>query len=799
MGPRGTGSPARTRLGLEAGAARLTPFSGRELELARLERWWREADDGKGRVVLITGEAGLGKSRIVHELWQRVRHQGMGLEARCSSFHRNTPLHPFVEMLTNSFGFDPADTGEARRTKLHQGLAALGPRAEELLPAFSAWLSLGGSAAAMTADAAPKVDRRVLIAAIIEWILALAETKPILLVCEDIHWSDPTSREAIDRLVDQARLARVMLVLTFRPGFSPPWKGTVVNHLDLQPLSVDEARALVAAVPEQTALDSATIVSRADGNPLFLEELIKDGNESRHARGAAGVPPTLRSLLAARLDRLGAARRLAQAAAVCGRTFRYPLLALLATEDESRAIDLEAGLARLLDAEIIFQRGTSPRASFSFKDALLQEATYETLPARDRRRWHGLLARRIPDLDPDLAATQPEVVAMHWAAAGRPGESFEWWNRAGLRALERSAYAEASHTFEHALRALPKAVEPADRRGREIELRLALTAAEGGRNLASDVVRRHVRRLEVLCAGLEGGDQLVTALFQSARIRLARGELRAALHIVERLRGLTDGVRDWYLRAGVESQVANMLTFCGRLAEADRFFDHCLESYARAEPRPEAPLTIDPLAMAHYCKALREWLRGRSGSARSSLDAAIEHADRLGNPFSQAFTRLYGAGIALLNGDAERSSGLFTRGAQIAIGVDSIGLLAFARMFETEPDSATPAGGDRAGRRQEALRSHQETGYRFMRSLGIAELAHALEVEGRPDEALATLVAATSEAAHGEDAFLLPEMLRRRGELLARLGRIDEAETMLRRSQKAARRGDAAGLELEGR
>ena len=270
---------ARQRLGLEAGAARLTPFAGRELELARLERWWREADDGKGRVVLITGEAGLGKSRIVHELWQRVRHQGMGLEARCSSFHRNTPLHPFVEMLTHAFGLDRTDAGEARQTKLHQGLAALGPRADELLPAFSAWLSLGGSAAAMTADAAPNVDRRVLIAAIIEWILALAETKPILLICEDVHWSDPTSREAIDRLVDQVRLARVMLVLTFRPRFSPPWKGTAVNHLDLQPLSADEARAMVAAAPEQAALDPASIVSRADGNPLFLEELIKDAND----------------------------------------------------------------------------------------------------------------------------------------------------------------------------------------------------------------------------------------------------------------------------------------------------------------------------------------------------------------------------------------------------------------------------------------------------------------------------------------------------------------------------------------
>ena len=344
---------------------------------------------------------------------------------------------------------------------------------------------------------------------------------------------------------------------------------------------------------------------------------------------------------------------------MCGRTFRYPLLALLATDDESRAIDLEAGIARLLDAEIIFQRGTSPRASFSFKDALLQEAAYETLAARDRRRWHGLLARRIPDLDPDLAATQPEVVATHWAAAGKPEEAFEWWNRAGLRALERSAYLEASYTLEQALRALPKAVGPAERRGREIELRLALTAAEGGRNLASDVVRRHVRRLEALCAGLEGGDQLVSALFQSARIRLARGELRAALSIVERLQGLIGGVRDWYLRAGVESQVANMLTFCGRLAEADRFFDQCLENDARAELKPAAPLSIDPLAMALYCNFLRDLLRGRSDSARPGAPTAPRDADRLGNQASQAFTWLYGAGIARLSRLNERPGGLW--------------------------------------------------------------------------------------------------------------------------------------------
>ncbi len=446
---------ARRRLGLDTGAARLTPFTGRELELERLERWWRDADNGKGRVVLVTGEAGIGKSRIVHELWQRIHERAVGLEARGSSLHQNTPLFPFVEMITRAFGLDHADTGEVREIKLRHGLAALGPRAEELLPAFSDWLLPAGGSPLATTGAARGVDRRVLIGAILEWILALAETKPILLVCEDVHWSDPTSREAIDQLVDQVRLARVMLVLTFRPEFSPPWRGTAVDHMALQPLNADEMRALIAAVPGNNTQIEASIVGRADGNPLFFEELIKDAGEARQAP-AAGIPLTLQSLLAARLDRLGPAKYLAQAAAVCGRTFRYPLLAALAADDARPEIDLEAGLARLRDAEIVFQRGTPPRASFSFKHALLQEAAYDSLPSGQRRRWHALLARVIPDVEPEIAATQPEVIAMHWASAGRAAEAFEWWHRAGVRAHERSAYAEAIHALEQALRALPK-------------------------------------------------------------------------------------------------------------------------------------------------------------------------------------------------------------------------------------------------------------------------------------------------------------------------------------------------------
>jgi hypothetical protein len=281
---------AHQRLGLEAGAARLTPLAGREHELAGLERWWRDAAAGRGQVVLLSGEAGVGKSRLVHQLWQSVRHQGVGLEARCSSFQANTPLLPLVRMVAAAVDFDAADAGDAREANLRQGLASLGSRADEIAAVFSAWLPAATGPALSRLGSSRGADRGAFIAALLEWIVALAETRPVLLVCEDIQWSDPTTREAIDRLVEQVRTAPVLLVLTFRPDFSPAWKGTGVNHLALQPLREEEARALLAAAPRHSAaaVDDAAIVARADGNPLFLEELLHYAIEAAAAPAATG-------------------------------------------------------------------------------------------------------------------------------------------------------------------------------------------------------------------------------------------------------------------------------------------------------------------------------------------------------------------------------------------------------------------------------------------------------------------------------------------------------------------------------
>jgi hypothetical protein len=414
---------AREGLGLEASAARLTPLVNRQLDLARLERWWRDAVEGRGQTVLLSGDAGIGKSRTVHELWQRIGLEGVGLEARCSSFDPATPLLPFVRMIAHAARLESTDLAEARTAKLRQVLSALGPRIDEVLTVFSTWVA-PPAAARVLSTGLTESDQRSFIAAAEDWILALTETKPVLLVVEDIQWSDPTSREAIHELIDLARSARVLLVVTFRPTFTPPWKGTSVNHLVLQPLAPDEAHALIEALPRGAAGEVASIVDRADGNPLFLEELALHEQEAG-ARSQLEVPRSLRGLLAARLDRLGSAKRIAQAGAVLGRTFSYPLLEALAGT-EGGAPGLEAGLARLLDAEILFQRGPLPRATFTWKHALLREAAYDSVPLNARRRLHALAATALPTLDPATVASRPELVARHWIEAGRRDQAFPW-------------------------------------------------------------------------------------------------------------------------------------------------------------------------------------------------------------------------------------------------------------------------------------------------------------------------------------------------------------------------------------
>ena len=782
---------AREGLGLNARASRLTPLANRSLDLAHLERWWRDAREGRGQAVLLSGEAGIGKSRIVHELWQRVGPDSSGLEARCSSFHPNTPLHPFVRMVAHAAGIEDSDSGVARTAKLRRTLIALGPRAEELLAVFSAWLSASDAPALTVSGGASEADRRTFIDALDEWILSLAESRPLLLVVEDVHWSDPTTREAIEKLINLVHVARVLLVVTFRPSFTPPWKRTDINHLVLQPLAPDEARALVAAMPQGEVREAGAIVDRADGNPLFLEELTLHEQEAR-ASSHLEVPGSLHGLLAARLDRLGSAKRIAQAAAVCGRTFSYVMLeALTGTDADTPGLD--AGLARLLDAEILFQRGPVLRSAFTWKHALLREAAYESLPDRERRRLHERAARALLELEPTNCALHPQEVASHWTEAGHHQDALEWWRRAGLRALERSAYEEADRLFDRALRSLRRTPNNADRRRRELDLRLDLTSLEMGRHgPASAQAARQAGMADKLCAGLALDDEVARAILLSARVRFARGEMRRTLRILEPLRAFDDRIQNPYLRASVLTQAANLLTSLGRLDESDRFQNRAIEAYGEATERPAGALTTDPLAHLLITRASNEWLRGRAGESTRSIDQAIAHTERLGHPFSRAMILVLAASLSMRRRDWVRFRALIDDAARAAAAVGSYWLIDMSNVMAPLADmSLDPAA--RAERLRAALAV--PPGTRLYRSVPMSELADLLASLGHDDEARRVMDDATAEARRW-DIGLLPEILRRRSELAARLGRLEEAEADLRRGVRAAHRRGVLGLEL---
>ncbi len=790
---------AQERLGLETSPARLTRLAGRQLELARLERAWRNAGEGRGQVVLLSGEAGLGKSRMLHELWLRVGSNGIGLEARCSSFHPSTPLHPFVRLVAHAARIENDDSGDARTKKLRGMLTALGARTDDLLPVFSAWLSAAPDASPLAPrGAASETDRRSFIAAFHEWIVALAETRTVLLVVEDVHWCDPTSREAIDGLIGLVRTARVLLVVTFRPSFTPTWKGTGIDHLTLQPLAPDEARALVAAIPRGVLGDAAAIVDRADGNPLFLEELALHEHEAGAISEADQVPRSLRGLLAARLGRLGSAKRIAQAAAVCGRTFSYQMLEAL-TGTEADVPGLDAGLARLLDAEILFQRGPLLRAGFTWKHALLREAAYESLSLRERRRLHALAALALPDLDPAAVASRPELLARHWTEAGRPDQAFGWWRQAGLRALERCAYVEARRDLESALDAVPRiASTPEQRRRRKLELRLALTSIEMGQHgPGSNEAGRSARRAEALCRGVVHGDDLVHALFLAVRVRLTRGELRPALRLAERLAALSDGIRDQYLRAAILAQSGNLFCCLGRLDRAATLLDRSVEIYALTTDRPAGWLTTDPMVNLYYARATIAWMRGCLTECRAQVDAGVAHADSLGHPFSQALMRVYCAPLALLAGDHAWFVELLSFGERQAAAVESGFLIRLAGLLLPLVEPALSPG-ERAQRMEAALRDSEQIGFRLCRSIALGELAALQARAGSKEQAVQTIDEAMVEATRRMDRSFLPEILRRRAELRASWGQEGEALADLRRSLREARRQGAFGLELRG-
>ena len=437
--------------------ARSTGFVGRKAEIEFALSRQLLAWQGQGQVVLISGEAGIGKSRLVATLSEslasgshrRVRYQ-------CSPYHTNSALHPFIAQLERAAGIGLQDTPGQKLDKLEAMLALGTQQVATATPLIAALLSIPTGERYPPLTLSPVQQRRQTFAALLDQLEGLARQKPVLIVCEDMHWADATTLELFDLTVDRIRGLPILVLLTFRPEFEPPWTGLAnVSLLRLDRLDRQDTRALVEQVTVGRKLPGemvTQIVDRTDGIPLFVEELTKMVLESGLLVEDAGryrldsplpplaIPATLHDSLMARLDRLAPVKEVAQIGAAIGRDFSYTLLRCVAGRDD---LALSAALGQLEEAELLLRRGKPPEAIYSFKHALVQEAAYESLLKSRRHLLHKHIGDVLRDQFPVIAETEPEVVAHHFTEAGLSEVALEWWRKAGQQALKRSAYSEA--------------------------------------------------------------------------------------------------------------------------------------------------------------------------------------------------------------------------------------------------------------------------------------------------------------------------------------------------------------------
>jgi predicted ATPase len=453
-----------------------TPFIGRVEELALLERRWQQAKAGEGSVVLLSGEPGIGKSRLVQTLLERIGGEPhTRLRYFCSPHHQDSALYPIIAQLERAAGFRREDTIEQRFDKLETLLRQATNNISEAATLLAELLSIPAGGRYPPLNLTPQKRKEKTLRALVEQVERLTARQPVLMLFEDAHWSDPTSLELLDLIVDRAPRLALLLILTYRPSpaygeFAPPWAGRPhVSLLTLSRLPQRERRAMIASVIGGKALPkeiAAQIVDRTDGVPLFVEELTKavlesglliDSGDHYDVAGPApslAIPATLHASLLARLDRLAPVREVAQIGAALGRQFSHELISAVAGMPHHQVND---ALEQLVGAELIYRRGTQPDAEYTFKHALVQDAAYSTLLRSRRQQLHARIAAIIEDRFPEIVAVQPALLAHHCEQAGLGEKAIDYWLTAARQAWSRSMLAEAVALLRRGLEAGPPA------------------------------------------------------------------------------------------------------------------------------------------------------------------------------------------------------------------------------------------------------------------------------------------------------------------------------------------------------
>ena len=795
--------------GRRSGSLQLTPLVGRDEEITSLTRRWGRARQGDGQLVVIVGEPGLGKSRLLEEFHVRLRDTPhTWSEWSCSQLLQNTPLHPIAEWGRQRFGGTDVLANQ-RLAELEGSLGQVKLDPAENVPLLAPLLDIPLPQERVP-TLAPEELRRRQLAALTAWIMAGARVQPVVLAFEDLHWADPTTLDLLRGIAERGALAPLFVVATTRPEFRPPW-GTRSHHstISLAPLDRTQVRGMVAELSARHALPRDVVedvAARTGGVPLFVEEVTRLLLERGEQGGIQAIPPTLQQSLMARLDRLGPAREVAQVASVIGRVFSYGLLRALAGMEDA---PLQAGLERLAEADILLVQGVPPESDYRFKHSLIQDAAYEHLLKSRRQVLHRRVAEVLRDNLAATASVEPELLAHHFSQAGLAEAAIEWWAKAGQRSLERSALGEAAAQITRALEqiaALP--ATPALRR-EQIKLQVALITpllhvkgfAAPEPKAAAERARLLIEQAEALGEPPEDPLLLFSVLygFWVANIVAFNGD--AVRELAAQFLALAEKQRATVPLMIGHRLMGMSLLATGDIAESQAHLDRAIALYDPGEHRPLATRFGQDLGVSTLSyRSFASWFLGYPEAALATADLALKDAREIGQAATLMYTLNFIPLTYIYCGDYAAAKAQADEVVALADEKGSLFWKAFGMMNQGCLFALTAKASDAVQMITSGITAWRSTGATLWAPLRMSHLARAYAELGQFDDARRSVGKAMTAVETAKERWCEAEIHRVAGEIALMSPEPDaaKAEAYFECALAVARKQQAKSWELRG-
>ncbi len=762
-----------------------TALVGRDQETRLLLEKLQQAQKGIGQIVLLNGEPGLGKTRMVQLVCENIpADQYTLLECAGTPYFQNSFLFPVIEMVSRSIGIDVGASDTDNLSRIEQTVSSLGMDPEVAITALADLLSIPVTNNAKTIkESTPQQKKQLILDILVETFQSMARQRLVLLIIEDLQWLDPSTLELLSHLVSQPGLSNIFSLFTFRSEFHPPWQTQAnLTTITLNHLTQKQSGKLISQLCHQKTLPTdvfSEIINKTDGIPVFVEELTKTvlrsellieketHYELNKPMKQLGIPSTLQDSLMSRLDSLGEDKELAQLCSIFGREFEYKLLGALSTRDNK---NLRTSLNRLINAELLFQRSAPPESQYSFRHALLRETAYQSLLKRTRQKFHQRVARLLKEDFPGIVADNPELMAHHCTEAGNFKESLDYWLESGRRAIHRSANLEALTLLSNGLLILNKLPDTAKRQTIELEFQIALGLATiMCKGYAAQEVKNAYARAKELCNNITDVGAVFPVLCGLWEFHIVSAEHDTALKIAIELKKQAAHLKTAGHNVEIERIMGTSHFWRGQLTEALRHFELHEQSLHtnNISNKKQVSHCQDARVATLANAACTLWLLGFPDRALERAEQALTLAKQLAHPFSQAYALQFLTSVHQLRGD-QKSTSKYAE-AQIILSNTygfpfwkAIGVMMHS-WANTDENSAEIA----CEIFQEGLKEYEAFGNKLARSYFHSLQADLQRKAGLISEARKTIDTALNETKTSGEQYFTAELLRLKGELIS--------------------------------